>query len=321
MTPSITSNRSSWAGWRCGPATAPPGTASSSPTASSAVCSATRAYSPVPGLCMTVPAGNRSRSSDEDSSGAVMRRCSHADKDEWGGRSVLASSVPAPPSLSAARGRCARGLDIWPGSVRQERRDHGPGQRLVDELADPALVVGAVGVARRREPAPAPLDEYVRELRDRHREVRRVLDPPRSARLRICGADEAGPPRLRAVLDEHHGELLGRVGEAGVVEVEDAETAIVCAPDVVGPEIAVARPELARRSAEVRLKGDELREQRVELVGERSAAAAERLDQLRPPRRPDRLGVPRVDADRAGEVDTVQAGDELPDSHRIEVPI
>src|SRR4051794_404453 len=247
MTPSMTSNRSSWAGWRCAPATAPPGTASSSPTASSAVCSATRAYSPVTGLCMTVPAGNRSRSSDEDSSGAVMRRCSHADKDEWGGRSVLASSVPAPllyrPLAAAALGA----LDIWPGSVGQERRDHGPGQRLVDELADPSLVVGPVGVARRREPAPAPLGEDVRELRDRHREVRRVLDPPRSTCLRIGGADEAGPPRPRAVLDEHHGELLGRVGEAGVVEVEDAETAIVRAADVVGPEIAVARPELARR--------------------------------------------------------------------------
>jgi hypothetical protein len=33
----------------------------------------------------------------------------------------------------------------------------------------------------------------------------------------------------------------------------------------------MTRPERARRTAEVRLQGDELREQRVELVGERGA--------------------------------------------------
>ena len=80
-------------------------------------------------------------------------------------------------------------------------------------------------------------------------------------------------------------------------------------------------PEVARRTAEVRLQGDQLREQRIELVGERGATSAERLDQLGPSHRPDRLRVPRVDADRAREVDTVEAGDELPDLHRIEVRI
>src|SRR5215208_586321 len=69
MRPSRTSNRSSWAGWRCGPATAAPGTASSSPSARSSVCSTTRAYSPVTGLWSTVPVGNRARTSD------AARRC------------------------------------------------------------------------------------------------------------------------------------------------------------------------------------------------------------------------------------------------------
>src|SRR5829696_357585 len=78
MRPSSTSNRSAWSGWRCGPATAAPGTASSSPTARSAVCSTTRAYSPVTGLCNTTPVGNISRTAAEESPGASMRRCSHA---------------------------------------------------------------------------------------------------------------------------------------------------------------------------------------------------------------------------------------------------
>ena len=121
----------------------------------------------------------------------------------------------------------------------QERLDHGSGQRSVEELADPAFVVGPFGVGRGRQPAPAALGEDVRELCDRHREVRRVLDAPGSARLRIRGADDTRPPRVRAVLDEDQGELLGRVGQTGVVEVEDAEAAVPRAADVVGPEVAV----------------------------------------------------------------------------------
>ena len=84
------------------------------------------------------------------------------------------------------------------------------------------------------------LGEDVRELCDWHREVGRVLDAPGSARLRIRSADDTRPPGIRrAVLDEDQGELLGRVGQTGIVEVEDAQAAVSLASDVVGPEVAV----------------------------------------------------------------------------------
>ena len=206
-------------------------------------------------------------------------------------------------------------------STGQERLDHGSGQRSVDELSDPGFVVGPFAVGRGRQPAPAALDEDVRELGDRHREVRRVLDLPGTARLRVRGADDTRPPRIRAVLDEDQRELLGRVRQSGIVEVEDAEAAVSGAPDVVGPEVAVTGSERARRAAEERLHGDQLRDERIELIGERGVIRAERADELGPPRRPDRFRVPGVDADRAGEVDAVEAGDQPPNGQRIEVRI
>ena len=50
----------------------------------------------------------------------------------------------------------------------------------------------------------------------------------------------AGPV---GVLDEDAGELLRRVGEAGVVEVEDAQAAARRPPHVVRPQVAMAGPE------------------------------------------------------------------------------
>ena len=80
-------------------------------------------------------------------------------------------------------------------------------------------------------------------------------------------------------------------------------------------------PELARRTAEVRLHGDQLRKQRVELIGERGVTCPERAHQLGPSLSPDRFRVPGVDADRACEVDAVEAGDQLPKVHRIEARV
>ena len=78
---------------------------------------------------------------------------------------------------------------------------------------------------------------------------------------------------------------------------------------------------VARRAAEVRLHGDQLRDERIELIGERGVTCAERADELGPSRSPDRFRVPGVEADRAREVDAVEAGDQPPDVHRIEARI
>ena len=103
---------------------------------------------------------------------------------------------------------------------------------------------------------------------------------PWAARLGVGGADDRRSTRISpAVLDEDQGELLGGVGQAGVVEVED-EVAVVPAPDVVGPEVAVAGAQLAGRTAEPRLHGDQLRHQSVELVGERRPTGPELADEV-----------------------------------------
>ncbi len=96
-----------------------------------------------------------------------------------------------------------------------------------------------VAVSQRRQPSTRMCDSWAIGI------AKSVgsLDTPGSARLRIRGADDARPRRIRAVLDEDQGELLGRVGEAGVVEVEHAEPAVSRAPDVVGPEVAVTGSE------------------------------------------------------------------------------
>ena len=155
-------------------------------------------------------------------------------------------------------------------------------QRPVDELADPALVVGPLGVRRRGEPATAALRDDVAELGDRHREVRRALDAAGPTGLGVGGADRASPGRIGpAVLDQHGGELLGRVGKAGVVEVEDAQSAALHPPQVVGPEVAVTGPERARRCPQERLERDEVRDEGRQLVRERRMSLAERPDDPR----------------------------------------
>jgi hypothetical protein len=121
---------------------------------------------------------------------------SRARRSGSGGRRLARSGAPASrPELPE-------------GSTGQELLDHRSGQRAVEELADPVLVVGPFEVGRGQQPASAALVEDVRELRDRHREVRRVLNAPGSACLRVRGADDTRPPRIRAVLDEDQGELL-----------------------------------------------------------------------------------------------------------------
>ena len=169
------------------------------------------------------------------------------------------------------------------GQPGQQRLDRLAGQRTVEVLADPGLVVGAVGVGPGDEPAAAALLEDVGQLGDRHREVRRRLDPAGAAGLRVRVADRSRTRRVVArVLDEDAGELLRRVGEAGVVEVEDAQPAVRRPPDVVGPEVAMAGPEGPRRPAHPGVEGDELRHQRVQLVGERGTSVAEPADPLAP---------------------------------------
>ena len=61
--------------------------------------------------------------------------------------------------------------------------------------------------------------------------------------------------------------------------------------------------------------------QRIELIGERGVTCPEHADELGPSRGPDRFRVPGVDADRACEVDAVEAGDQPPKVHRIEVRV
>ena len=83
----------------------------------------------------------------------------------------------------------------------------------------------------------------------------------------------------------------------------------------------MAGAQRAGRRSEVSLQGDEIRRQRCQLVRERRPAIDQRRDDLRPAGGPDRLAVPGVDADRAHEVDVVEAGHEPADLARIEVEI
>ena len=187
---------------------------------------------------------------------------------------------------------------------------------------DPRLVIGQLGVRRRDQPAAAALGTDVSELRDRHREVRGALHATRSACLGVRCTDDGRPSRIAAgVLDEDRGKLLGRVRETGVVEVEDAQAAVSRAPEVVGPEVAMAGPQGTRRTAEVPLEGDELRNERIEFVGERGMTSAESGDELAPSGSGDGRRIPGIEADRAGETDLVQAGHQPPELDWIQVKI
>src|SRR6185369_6057670 len=113
------------------------------------------------------------------------------------------------------------------------------------------------------------------------------------AGLRVRVADRPGTWRVvTGVLGEDAGELLRRIGEPGVVEVEDAQVAARGPPHVVRPEVAMAGPEGPWRLAHPGGEGDELRHERVQLAGERRASLAEPADPLAPDRLPDGRGVP-----------------------------
>src|SRR4051794_31577098 len=83
----------------------------------------------------------------------------------------------------------------------------------------------------------------------------------------------------------------------------------------------MAGSEGARRLTEKPLERDELRDEAIELVHERRAANAESGHEVRPPPHSDGLAVPGMDADRALELDLVQAGDELTEFDRVELQV
>ena len=89
----------------------------------------------------------------------------------------------------------------------------------------------------------------------------------------------------------------------------------------VGPEIPVTGSQVSRRTPEVLLECNDLRDERGQLVGERGATPAERGNDLGPSVVTDRLGVPGIDADRSCEVHAVEPGNQGPELDRIEVEI
>ena len=164
-----------------------------------------------------------------------------------------------------------------PTAPSEQRLDQSAGQRPVEVFADPALVVGARLVGGRRQPTAAGLRHDVEQLRDDHREVARRLDAAGAPGGRIRVAQLARPHEVViGVLDEHGGELARRVGEAGIVEVEHAQSAVLRAAHVVRPEIAMTGPQRAWRLAQEGLEFQQLRHHGLELRCERRAMSAER---------------------------------------------
>ena len=254
-----------------------------------------------PGHCAAGTTGQLARS---------MRRCSHADKDEWRGRTVLASSVPAPLSLSAASRPLHAALDIWPRSpVRQERRDHGPGSAAGRRTRGPSPRCRpgrrrSSAASQRRQPSTTMCESWAIAIAKSVGSSTRP-GPPASA---YAARMTRRPPRLRRRTRRgpRRAPGTGRRGRRCRSRRRRGRRRACagrCRPrgrdGTSGGRAADRRGTPPGRPAPGRSASSS------------SANGARRprsvVDELGPSHRPDRLGVPRVEADRAREVDTVES--------------
>ena len=157
------------------------------------------------------------------------------------------------------------------------------------------------------------------ELGDDGREVAGSIDTTRARRRRRRPCTTPGAAGVaEAELVEDQAQLLARVAETAVVPVDDAQVTGRRAADVVGPEIAVARPQIGGWLEQL-LQRDPLVAELSHLFGERGPGRGERSTQLVPPIGSDWIGEPRIDWLAADERHTVDRGDELTDRDGVEV--
>ena len=157
------------------------------------------------------------------------------------------------------------------------------------------------------------------ELGDDRGEIGFDLDPAGTAMGQVRVVEQLQAVGSAATeLEQHQGELAAGIGRAGVVPVDHRKPAVRGAADVVGPEVAVT--DLDRRHRlHHRLHVDQIGTDRGQLIGERRLLAPGLRHDLRPRRRPDRLGVPLVRAYPAGQHRPMQGGHGAADQYRVEL--
>ena len=155
--------------------------------------------------------------------------------------------------------------------------------------------------------------------RPQHGQVTGARDPAGPSGDEVGGIQVEHPGRVaKAVFEHDHPQLVRRALGAGTLPVEQDDPAVTRRADVVGPEVAVAGPDV-RGHLESLLKSDKLGHQRGEVGGEGRVLRTQGLDELAPDLRADRLAVPGIHSSGSGRLDVVHAGEQPPDLARIKV--
>jgi hypothetical protein len=86
------------------------------------------------------------------------------------------------------------------------------------------------------------------KLRDEHGEMAASIYSPRPSGVSVGTDQSASTPDVRAgELEQHAAKLMARIRRSAVLPVDDADSTVRGAEDVVGPQVAVTRLQLVGR--------------------------------------------------------------------------